>query len=362
MTNQERIKLTFINVKAPEDFTARVLNTEKKAPVKRFRVQKAVLIAAVLCLLTTFVIVTANHLGGFDRLAGIIGMDRADELHPVERSNEIGSLITDEGIRIEVVAVGIDSNTIDFYFTLEDMIANRFEGDIWIYALIFPNTNDINQSRGYEIFPEVIHRSEDGIVTLMGREVFEQPITDVELRFNLYHIAYDVRRGVYEISFDLTSLEESEPGAIIDGTPVLQPNLHNIELEIEGLNKKLFTQISSIGIIDDRLHVQQRLDANKWSPPDGVLFHVLDPFGEYVPFFIDQWSLHVPVFSTDENGDIIGRDTLEADTQIENLIYHEYIYEIDKKRLSEYKIIAEYEFGEHIELRLWYTVFEISAP
>jgi len=366
MTNHDRVKSAFSDITAPEGFGNKVMNrVENNESAKTFPIRRLTLIVVTMLILTTTAL-AAGYLGAFDRLAGIIGEEQADKLYPVEGSTVLGDFLTDEGIRIEVVAVGIDSNIVDFYFTLEDMVSNRLDGDIWVLATVFPVVEDVPWG-GHEMFPEVIDRSDDGIVMLHGREVFTEPITDRELQFNLHHIAYNVKQGEQEIDIDFAALENHAPAAWIWDTPVLPPNLHNIELNVDGITDIWYTGISGVGIIDNKLHIQQWLDtAVPWNPPDGVLFRLINPDGEHAMFYIaPQWLMHVPIFTADSYGNIIDFSWTEQgfilDPDDYSIIFHEYIYEVNMEQLSEYRIVAEYIKGTHIELRIWSAVFEIPA-
>ena len=378
MTNHEKIKSAFGDIKAPEGFAEKTIKNAKIKKTPGIRpVRRIIAIAATIAILATASLAAANYFGSFDRLRGIIGDEQAEGLAPVGLTNEtgaqitndgvlienkIGSLLTEEGIKIEIVAVGVDSNTIDYYFTIEDLTGNRLEGDIWINATIFPNIEHIpwNQGEYRGIQPEIIDRSEDGVVTLRGREVFEHPVTGYELRFNLYDISYNLKSGEYELDIDLASLENHTPAAMIEGTPVLPVGLHNIEFEIDGIVVDgWYSRLSSIGFIDGKLHVQQWLNAQIWDPPDYQLFRLVGPDGNDVIFQTDS-NWYSSSFTTDEYGSIIAYD---KDASLEYLdVYREYIYQVNSTRLSEYKLIVEYLKGEQIDLRLWYTTFTIGEP
>jgi hypothetical protein len=353
MNNHDRVKSAFNDITAPEGFSSNVINRVENNVFARTRpVRRLTLIVAAMLILTT-IAVAAGYLGSFDRLIGIIGEDQAGKLSPVEDRTVIADLLTEEGIRIEVVAVGIDSNTVDFYFTLKDTVSNRLDGDIWVDAVVFPFVEDIAWSE-HVMFPEVINRSNDGTVTLRGRQVFTEPITGRELRFNMYHIAYNVKQGEQEIDIDFATLENHAPAAWIWDTPVLPPDMHNIEMNVEGITDSWYTGISSVGIIDGMLHIQQWLNPLSWNPPDGVMFRLINPNGEPVVFYMaPQWLSHVPVFSLDVNGNIT------SEPGESSIVYHEYIYEVNMERLSEYRIVAEYEKGSHIDISWWSAVFEI---
>ena len=380
MTNHERVKSVFTDVKAPDGFAQKVIDGADAG--KKFKprpLHKVIFIAAIICILTTTVLAAAGYLGGFERLTGIIGDERVEGLYPVERSNEIGSLLTDEGIRIEVVAIGIDSNVVEFYFTLEDMVSNRLEGDVWIYATVFPILDGdlaVGWSQGERgLSPEVIHRGDDGIVTLRGTEVFEQPVTGLEFRFNLYNIAFNVRSGEHDMGIDLSSVGHYEPFAFVNEMPVLPLDMHNIETYADGGD--WFNRISSIGIIDGKLHIQVRYDPSRltsWNPPDGLAFRLYDPGGDWVMWYEEpHWTTYVPIFMTDEHGNIlyyVVNDMNDSyyiddngyihDPGTHVYSYREYIYNVNIDRLSEYKITAEYIRGEYIDTGFWNTTFELN--
>ena len=333
----------------------------RRAGMKRPLRLVAAIVAGLLAVSATAVAVGA-YLGGFDKLREVIGWEQADKLNAVEKSNVVGELLTEEGIRIEVVAVGVDSNAIDFYFTLEDMVSDRLDGDIWINATVFPTEENIHWGK-HVMSPEVIDRSDDGVVTLHGREVFEYPITGRELQFNIYDISYNIKSGECDMEFDFDSLENRLPAAWYYDTPILPPNLHGIEPEVEGVEDRWYSHISSIGIIDGKLHIQNWLDGALWNPPDAISFHPVDPDGRCVMFDIEpQWKFATPRFSLDEQGGINLIYDPDQYPEGDFILYCEYIYEVDLARLSEYRLVAEYTKGDQIDLRIWSTVFEISGP
>ena len=340
---------------------ARERSAAKNAGMRRpLRFVTAIIAALLVTSVTALAVGT--YLGGFDRLREVLGGEQVDKLHAVEKSNVIGELLTEEGIRIEVVAVGVDSHAIDFYFTLEDLISNRLDGDIWINATVFPVVDDIPWGT-HIMFPEVIDRSVDGVVTLRGRQEFAQPIVGQELQFNIYDISYNVKSGEYDTGIDLASLEYFAPAAWYHDMPILPPNQYIIKPEVEVIETGWYGHISSIGIIEGQLHIQQYSDASLWNPPDSVDFQLIDPNGERVMFFIDpQWQFVTPNFILDEQGNI---NLLYEQHPSNNEVlgrYSEYIYEVDLERLSEYNLVLKYVKGDQIDLRIWSTVFEIHMP
>jgi len=362
MTNSERIKAAFGSVKAPDGIADRVLSgVSSNTSVRLQQKRNIIFIAAAVLALTTTTLAAAGYLGGFERLREIIGEERSEGLYPVEKGNLIGERLTDEGIKIEIVAVGVDSTVLDFYITLEDMVSNRLDGDIRVDALVDPIIEEGGWGM-HAFLPEVINRSDDGIVTLWGREYFLEPVTGQKFQFNLYNIAYNIVSGDQEMDVDFTSLETYVPTDWIWDTPILPSDLHNLELYVEGMEYSWKTSISSIGIIDGKLHIQQKMNPGFWNPGyecmfGSIQFKLFDPSGKLVQYHVDPQQESVPFFSVNWRGDVaIGRD------QYNSTSYYEYIYDADMERISEYRLVADYYKADSIDLGLWSTVFEIAAP
>ncbi|MCL2223335.1 MAG: hypothetical protein FWB96_00025 [Defluviitaleaceae bacterium] len=157
------------------------------APVRKARFSKrfaVIFIAAVLALAVT---VIAASVGSFDRLRGVVGEDMAAFLHPVE-------IVTGEysydGVRIEVVAVGVFANVVDVYITLEDLTdQDRFDGEVQVWAIV-SCVYDMGGSIG--TVSQVIDRCERGTVTLHSRQYFMHSVVGNELFFQLMQIRYNV--------------------------------------------------------------------------------------------------------------------------------------------------------------------------
>ena len=168
-------------------------------------------------------------------------------------------------------------------------------------------------------------------------------------------------KGQHEIDFDMSSIEHFAPAAIIQESSVLPPHMHYIDFSgIDG-HYDWHVFLSSIGIIDSRLHIQQIIDMTvPWNPPDSLAMKLIDPDGDIVQYRLEpHWTGGLPGFIIDENGSIV---CLREDNTIRviNSFYQEYIYDIDYERLSDYKLIVEYERGNHIEFSFWKTTFTIG--
>jgi len=372
-------------------------------PLKRV----AAVIAATLALSTT-ALAAGAYLGGFDRLREIVGTERAAVLHPVEIVSEPdangeqfanvnstennngealacdGTILNtvnnlaEQGIRAELVAVGVFDNVVDVYITLEDLISNRFDGNFQVSHTTLP----IGQSHigNLSQAPEIIHRTDCGIVTLRTREIFTESVAGMELMYNLLGITYDMeytyhRPNLHNLDIDFTSAT-TQPHAIFspgmsipwagggpglesqayfdlvnqqleaDGFPVLQPHLHDIEIDIDG---ESFV-VSSIGIIENRLHVQIYLP-NTGAMPSFMLYAYPDADVTTMSFG----------FSTDPYGSpIVAGAWHDCPAPIRYL--EMILFDVDTDNLAIYKMRGALEAansGNTLDVE-WSTAFEVD--
>jgi len=342
----------------------------KKSP-RRF-LSTVAIAAALLVILTTSAIAAGWYFGAFERLEEIIGSEQANILHPVE----VGTVIEENGFRAEIVAVGVFYNIVDVYLTLQDLEGDRLDGDMfggglgsWHLSYFITATEDVPETRQDALRimssppPEIINRCENGIITMHLRSTFNYEIIDSQLTFNLHDITvttfFDEN---YNTGLDLQALVQANPqtmhftseqvtGARLmgtrwgasdsyfmhhagdvanmfpDGINVLEPHQHNIPVvDVDGVEM----YVSSIGIIDGRLHIQLY-------NPDPVrgpaLFTLRDSNMNHVPMY------KILGFSMDET----------CDNSRWAVVYSEGIFEIDLDRLDEYHLVAFVSTWESFE-------------
>ncbi|MCL2619609.1 MAG: hypothetical protein FWD97_01575 [Defluviitaleaceae bacterium] len=268
---------------------------EKMKPKRKMKRTAILAIAATLALGTTAF--AAQQMGAFDRLRGIVGYEHAQDLTPIEIVAGRDEVMYD-GVRVELVAINISDDagqTVDVYFTLEDTRANRLNGDFRVYSSVRPTNLEISRelfSYGFSL-PELIDRYESGVVTMRSQHNFNTPVSGLEFTFFLDEIIFDnVEEQFVPIPLNLADfLGETDtityqyPNPNPWGTALqfgnlddfsLWQGLHDYHMElIQGdglsllalgnLNRQLSpyfdfadtrASISSIGLIDGRLHVQ----------------------------------------------------------------------------------------------------------
>ncbi|MCL2361509.1 MAG: hypothetical protein FWC73_06830 [Defluviitaleaceae bacterium] len=355
---------------------------------KRYFARVAAVVAATLALTTT-VFAAGAYLGGFDRLREIIGSERAELLQPLEIDN-IPEVVTHEshetettenyipehGIRIEIVAVGVFDNIVDVYITMEDMIGNRLDDYFRLGHVVAPvGRPDI---AALSLTPEIINRTDCGIITLRSREIFTHSVAGMELTSTITGIHYNIRTPYdtrfRDLALDFTTataqpyvmfrpdMSPSRSGSgiwstemhdvieermLTDGFPVLQPHLHNLEIDLGGE----IAIISTIGIIEDRLHIQIYRPFESETPPGLMLINSGDS---------NQRSMHFG-FTKDMYGNLVraevGIDGTEAVTYLEYILF-----DVDLERLSDIKLYGRSFLDTHFD-RLdldWSVDFEIE--
>ena len=298
----------------------------------------------------------SDYSGGFDRLRGIIGHDWADALTPIE-----AVLFYESGFRGELVAVGgMDSNVVDVFLTLEDMVGNRLDSQFQIQPYFM-----YAQRSSFSVMPSFINeidRTDCGMVTLHSRHVFTQPISGQGLVFGLHHIRYNFREEALAIDFDLGTLSEQTPVAFLWDTPILPPHLHDISVTLSGFEQAGQISISSMGLIHGRLHIQELYDLTASLTWTGNNVHLINPNGDIIqPLRGTHDNTASVSFNINERGDFYNNRGFNFATS--DLPYREHIYEINIGRLSEYRLVSTFAAYDILELdwRLR-TQFEIDMP
>ena len=315
-------------------------------------------IAAVMILASAAVAATIT--GGFDRLRDIVGPERAGQLTPVEiATTSPGQQVMYDGIRVELVAKDIRLNVADVYFTLEDTRSNRLDGDFQIEYTVYDPADPLHLVSRQQTTEE-IHRSPEGIITIRARHQFDQEVEDRDLQFSFFEILFEtqdeqdrplginlpdhLQNSAYQIyqyenpnpwgsamqilsipfpDFDpdnpdasmahinhITQLAEDWAEAIrTQGVKVLAPDTLNHSMSPYFKRADARAAISSIGVIDGRLHVQvaspirRELSEAGWEGFSHVALHrgtqaeldaLLARHDAYIEAGYERWEINIP--------------------------------------------------------------------
>ena len=264
------IKETFDNIDLPtfnvmENIEAQTIKKSSR-PLKRVFI---VVFVTLSLLMTTAA--SAQYFGSFERLRNIIGENAAAVMRPVVNENNqgpqfIGEILTEDGIRAELVAAGLFDNVVDIFITLEDTVGDRFASNFALSNIgiveFHLELEDMEPRNTVTISPQVIH-NDNGILTLHGRKIFPFSVVDKALNFSIGRINYHPSGRIFH-DIDLSEIYiPAEPPTLLlsnaeeqraVGRPakILKPHQTNHEFGIEGV----FEKISSIGWVEGKLHVQ----------------------------------------------------------------------------------------------------------
>ncbi|MCL2422165.1 MAG: hypothetical protein FWD03_09935, partial [Defluviitaleaceae bacterium] len=345
---------------------------------------------AATILFTT--VVAAQFIGSFERLEGIIGSDDAAMLIPVEIATvDEGQSVTYDGIRAELVAVGVFGNIVDAYFTLEDTVSNRLEGGLLNRDVGAFSVDVAIRPYDIENFPmgammgsfdgtEIIHEDENGKLTLHVRYTYGESVAGQQLIFGIGDIMYDVHDvhnhpadinladfvSDTEASYLLYRYDNPNPwgssfqgeAVFVDGVdnslvfeeqireagmPVLAPHMLNISSGIAQAN----VNISSVGVIDGRLHVQLyypnrqsiREQGREGSAHIRLFRGDLATLADSNNINWDDFAF--PYFATDFN---IAEDGSFNRNELGVNSFMEYIFDIDLANIHEYTLLIN-SFG-----------------
>jgi len=363
----------------------------------RKMLKKGFVMALIAASLMVVTVSAAYHIGAFERLTALIGQERADELIPLEIGN-IGNVdstqpqlpqsddtsIAEEvhlhdGIAIELVAIEITDDAAYIYFTLQDLIANRLEGEFFIIHSILPveQIDDFTVSTGS---PEIIHRDTSGIITLRSRFMYSHTLDGLELTYNIREIRFDdfyhplqvLDINLADFAFDAPTVLLQTYGPAVgsssiegeditrryaaqimeEGLHVLTPHMLDIELGLD----RVHSIISSIGVVNGRLHIQIFNPDMRESSVRLWMIHNddMDMLDNNGIFRRSDFDLFDTQFRVAEDGSLYRNAHWNiVDTHLET------VYDIDLSNIHEYGLAISAFGAERICID-WTVTFDIS--
>ncbi|MCL2365408.1 MAG: hypothetical protein FWC71_12215 [Defluviitaleaceae bacterium] len=340
--------------------------TTRTTRKRRWPLGAAASIAA--CLVVAMVVVTVGYyMGGLGSLRNIVGDDQTTVLAPNETLSYVGECLSGvevSGFKAAVVSVsGMDSNVIDVYWTLEDVTGNRLDERFYVSSyLLYDVHSPINTAHAWVrvTINNVIDRTDCGVLTLHNRHVFPHAISGHDVIFGLHGIHYNFREDVLALDFNLGTLTEQTPAAYLWDTPLLPPHLHDINIALAGFEDAGEIIISSMGLVNGRLHIQEQYDRvalNRWRSNKVQL---INPYGDIVHPIRGTYESTASIsFRIDANGHFYNDRGYNF---VVDFPFRENIFDIDAARLSEYRLIASFDTSDDL-LRDWRIArFELEMP
>ena len=322
-------------------------------------------ILTVCVLLLSSVIVSACDTAAPNpTTAGLDTLGITNETESIPATTEllqpvgISEVFEAEGVRLEIAYVVAYGNFVDIYFTVEDLVGGRFDEENFelFHQLMRDSERDrlgiADGSRG------IVGKSGDNVFTLHSRTYFVAPIERQTMALNTNFLVYLSLLAEYAIDVDLAVLTPVESHAHIGDMPILPPHTHDIALELPGYDGTFQARsISSIGILEGRLHIQDMRAAipetAQWTATSISAIRLINPHGEYVD------PAKTVNFSINADGNIHVEEDPFA-TTFRRDEYFENVYEVDLDMLSEYRLVVYFLAANFIDLN-WAVELEIEV-
>lgn len=334
---------SFDSINPNDDQRERILNGilrgKKDLNIIKAKRPKFIVVAALICLMTTTVI--ASNISSFLNLKDkIISPDMIELIEPIEEVS------IDKGIKMEVVAVGRYDNMVKAYINFQDLEDNRIGEDISFLDYLYLKGSD---SFGWTL---VDYDEMDKRVTILVEAQSnihphgaEDPKFEGEnLTFGVTNIFYDHKEYLDKaIDIDLTSIDRNPSYTNVTREQLLSGSTnifdsHNIQvLKTHLVDFKLpeieSFMISNIGIIDGNLHIQTWRDKDMEGHSSSI--YLRGPDGNRI-----DAEGHVNFGDVDKDGNPIPGNYPT---------YQNYLYHIDVDRLDEYKLFTDFTTSQQLK-------------
>lgn len=303
----------------------------------------AVVVIVCICVMIS-IPVMASKIPVFQDLIRMIDPALAQFLQPIELVSE------DKGIQMEVVAAMSDDETAIVYLTLQDLTSDRVDRTVDLYnysidgANIFSHElvdyNEKTKKATIRMIANGGHQLNGKKVTirvssfLSGKDYYGQIATDINLADVVHETPKTMKLDMSNIPGGGGELySEFEKMGTVDILKVDEKNIIFPQIN--------FAQISNIGVVNGRLHVQ-----TKWkeSIDDHGSLYLLDADGERID---PSGSMN---FGVDEQGNTgYGRQ------------YIEFIFDVKPSEISNYSLHGFFIKNKKYTEGKWATTFRIEA-
>ena len=336
-TIREVIDSRLASLTLGDEFSRPTINTA----VKPGLIRRPLGIAAAVCLCIALALpVMAATIPSFNRLVSLVSPQIAQKLQPIELVS------VSNGIKMEVVAAMNDDDTVVVYLTMQDLTGNRIDESMNLL-------DGFSISGANMLTSEIVDfdaKTKTATLRLMGSGGDQLEGQKVTVRINSFMSGKNVYREV-DPGVDLTALlQDPETTALAmnnspGGGGELYPTLREqgtievlkkdaLRIPLPGIN---FAEISNIGRVDGRLHVQVR-----WSC-DGV-------------------ENNGYLYLTDAAGNMIYPSNVSLNYKAEGTSkYEENIFELDKTELGGLKLKGYFVSYDRQTEGNWQTTFKIEA-
>ncbi|WP_152395331.1 DUF4179 domain-containing protein [Paenibacillus guangzhouensis] len=311
---------------------------------KKRYLQKPWTVVIIVCICIMISIpAMASKIPVFQDLVQMIDPALARFLQPIELVSE------DKGIQMEVVAAMSDGETAIVYITLQDLTGDRVDRTVDLYNYSIDDANifshelvDYNEKTKKATIRMIAnggHQLNGKKVTirissfLSGKDDYGQIATDIKLTDVVHETPKTMKLDMSNIPGGGGELySEFEKRGTVD--------ILKVDEKTVALPPIDFAQISNIGFVQGRLHIQLKW---KESIDDHGSLYLLNANGDR----IDPSNLY---FGVDEQGNIgYGRQ------------YIEYIFDVNPSQISNYSLHGSFIRNKKYTEGKWAVTFQIEA-
>lgn len=341
-----KIKYELNEIEIPPELHNRSIQGVKmaKAEVVKRPFSRISIIPIVASILLIFsVSVTAATSSGFNNLISIVSPKLADFLLPINTS------VTDNDIKMEVIAAMSDDDMAVIYLTMEDLSNNRIDETIDLY--------DYSLSGGKMFTSELIDYDENlnkATIRLQANGVENTQQTKLNLTIHSFlshkqtfeQVEVDFKKFISytpeTITLDMINNTSGGGGTLYEILKeqgiiqVLKPK--ETEISLPGID---FMHITNIGIIANRLHIQV-----KWREgniDDHGFFYLTGRSGERID---------------------VSNVSFDLDNQYETAYgndFTEYIFDIKGIELNNYQLMGDFYQSDEYTNGNWETTFKLNS-
>lgn len=333
-------EIGLINGKFIIEADTEILNLNLKSKKRKWRIlmSSAVSILLVICIFTVMPVLAANP--AIYEIIYSISPGIAQYFVPIQESCE------DNGIKMEVVSVYIHENIAEIYVTLQDLTENRIDETTDLF-----NSYSINRSfSSIDICERVGFETDTKTATFLisiikdgNRKITEDKITfsvrqfisgkkvydNIPLTVDLSNISNDP--NTMPMSFKYGGGFSGDMSLFEDNPIVLTPSAP-FNFDVDGI------EISSIGYIDDMLHIQTVVK-NYFKNDNHGYFYFKDKKGNEINY------IYTVGFNEYQDG--------------ERIRYSEYVFDIPQSELDQYEIYGYFVTSDSFTEGNWRVTFPL---
>ncbi len=301
----------------------------------------AVTSAAILCLSIGTPVLAANVPTIYE-LMYLVSPDIAQFFMPIQKSVE------DNGIKMEVVSAHIYDSVAEVYITMQDLTGDRIDQTIDLYDSYSINRPFDSSASCKRVGYDKKTKTATFLITI--KEWGDQKIAGDKITFSVKEfLSHKKNFDNIKIPIDLSSVTSAEitqkvyttggggkdcqtdEGASI----VLAPSQAITGFNVDGID------VTAIGYIDDKLHVQMALN-NRLKNDNHGSFYLEDADrkkveGNYSIYFTNQY-----------------------DQQVDRIDYCEYVFDIPREEIKDYLLYGDFVTSGMLTEGCWRVTFPLE--